>query len=260
MVIHTVVLAVAGGMTLFRMTGTTYAPSYTVDLVSLPAAPKASRPGKAAAPVPKAEPKPAPKPAPRPPEPAAKPVKKPAAPPPAEKTATIKPSGGDEAAAARLERQRRIEELEQQARKLYESFTADGAPEIPAGPDVKGGAEVEESVSTGPTASSGTGSPAGGGNPADIRFKAYYNRIWSKIRSSWVPQGVAPGEKLKAVVEIRIAPDGRIKEYRVEEGSGNDYYDQSAIRAVRKSSPLPALPEELGDKPLEVGLNFNYPE
>ncbi len=260
MAIHVVVIAVAGGMTLFRMTGTTYAPSFAVDLVSFPSSPKASRPGKATAPVAKPQPKTAPKPAPKSAPPVAKPVKKAVSPPPAQPSEKIKPSGGDEAAAVRLERKRRIEELEKEARQLYESFTA-GAEETPEAPEVKTGAGVEEgSGSLEPAGSTGSGSPDGGGQGADIRFRPYYDRIWSKIRSSWIlPEGVATGEKLLAVIGIRIASDGNIEEYWVEKRSGNDYYDQSAIRAIRKSRRLPALPEDLGNEPLEVGVNFRYP-
>ena len=120
----------------------------------------------------------------------------------------------------------------------------------------------EGSGTVDPAGSTGSGSPGGGGGqPANIRFRVYYDLIWSKIRSSWVlPEGVATGEKLLTVVGIRIAPGGNIEEYRVEKRSGNEYYDQSAIRAIVKSSPLPALPKDLGNEPLEVGVNFRYPE
>ncbi|TNF50181.1 energy transducer TonB, partial [bacterium] len=40
-------------------------------------------------------------------------------------------------------------------------------------------------------------------------------------------------------------------------GSGNIYYDQSALRAIRKASPLPPLPQDLDEESLEVGINFH---
>jgi TonB family protein len=46
----------------------------------------------------------------------------------------------------------------------------------------------------------------------------------------------------------------------MESSSGNSYYDQSAIRAIRKASPVPPLPKELGEESLDVGIKFRYPE
>lgn len=242
--IHALILVVTGSMTLFKMSGTTYAPSYTVDLVSLPSTAPAPVPAaKTTPPAPSAKPKPAPE----------KKVAKPAepTPEPSVRPEEIKPSGGDE--AARLERRRRIEELELQARQLYESFTSEedaGAQE---------GGPPAEATAAGPPV---TGSPGGrDGAPASIRFRAYYDRIWAQIRSSWVlPEGVTSSTSLVTVVGIRIAADGEIEQFWIEKKSGNDYYDQSALRAIRKANPLPPLPEELSSQPLEVGINFRYPE
>ena len=317
MILHAIVIAVAGGMTLFHATGTVYAPTYTVDLISLSSSPGAPGKGEGGAPgpsgppgpelkpAPKAAPEPAPKPAPKsapkPEAPAVSPTKKTAAPavepakesappPPPAVSKEIKPAGGDEAAAMRLERKQRIEELEQEARRLYESFTAqNGEPgETPGSPADSGAGEKTGAVGTGSggtgtggtgtggtgTGGTGTGTGTGGvggitgsgfggggGQPVDIRYRTYFDLIWSRIRSSWIlPEGVATRDRLLTVVGIRIAPDGEILEFRIEKGSGNAYYDQSAIRAIRKSSPLPPLPEDLGDEPLEIGVNFRYPE
>lgn len=300
MILHAIVIAVAGGMTLFRTTGTVYAPTYTVDLVSLAPTPGAPGKGDGGAPGPpgpelKPAPKPAPAPAPapvpapapkvtpkpeaKPPVPPAAPVKKPAAapvekpapPPPQTVSKEVKPAGGDEAAALRLERKRRIEELEQEARQLYESYTGERRETEEAAPPTTAAGQEEGTGPVGvPSGSAGAGGTGeitgsgfggGGGQTVNIRFRAYFDVLWSRIRSSWIlPEGVATKDKLLTVVGIRIAPDGEILEYRIESGSGNAYYDQSAIRAIRKSSPLPPLPEELGNEPLEIGVNFRYPE
>jgi TonB family protein len=182
------------------------------------------------------------------------PEKKVAKPPepavPEEVLEEIKPSGGDE--AARLDRRRKIEELEMEARRLYESYTTEE--------DATTGESVQP-AETDVDAPSATRTPTGGnGAPSNIRFRAYHDRIWAKIRSSWViPVGVISEAKLLTVVGIRIAADGEIEQFWIEEKSGNEYYDQSAIRAIGKANPLPPLPEE-SEAPLEVGINFRYPE
>ena len=238
--IHVVILVAAGSMTLFRMSGTTYAPSYTVDLVSLPsttpAATAKTTPAKS-----RTQPKPVPE----------KKVLKPAgSSSPEEAREEIKPSGGDE--AARLERRRKIEELEMEARRLYESFTDE------EGTSTEDRVYSEETSAVGPPV---TNTTTGGSDiTANIRSKAYYDRIWAQIKSSWVlPEGVTSKVSLITVVRIRIAPNGEIEQSWIEERSGNDYYDQSALRAIRKATLSP-LPDELSDAPLEVGINFRYPE
>jgi colicin import membrane protein len=237
--IHVVILVAAGSMTLFHMSGTTYSPSYTVDLVSLPS----PKPAKVAKPAP-AEVKTQPTPT------VEKKVPKPAeSSPPVKIREELKPSGGDE--TARIQRRKKIEELEMEASRLYESFTSeeDIATEARTQPDETGA--VDPSV---------TSAPAGGNDaPSNLKSRAYYDRIWAKIRSSWVPQGVTSEASLLTVVWIRIAPDGEIEQSWMKKKSGNDYYDQSALRAIGRANPLPPLPDER-NTPLEVGINFRYPE
>lgn len=243
--IHIVIVVVAGSMTLFRMSGTTYTPSYTVDLVSLPA----PKPDRASKPAPAA--KPAPSEIKTPAKPVVKKEPRPAvSSPPLDIEKEIKPAGGDE--AARLERRKKIEELELDIKRLIESYTTE--EDVTTGESVQ---PAETDVDAPPVTSTPTG---GNDAPSNVRSRAYYDRIWAKIRSSWVPQGVTSKVSLLTVVGIRIATDGEIEQSWFEERSGNDYYDQSALRAIRKANPLSPLPDELGDAPLEVGINFRYPE
>ncbi|MDF1536706.1 MAG: cell envelope integrity protein TolA [bacterium] len=245
--IHIVILVAAGSVTLFRMTGTTYSPTYTVDLVTLPPSP-ASRP---AAEAPQRSPArtTAVEAQERKPDRTVAPAKEP--PTPDHALEEIRPAGGDE--AARLERRRRIVELEQEARRLYESYASDPADR--AGKAARPDEAEPETGTAGKQVITG-----GGGQASDLRFRAYYDQIWAQIRASWVlPEGVTAGASLLTVVGIRISPMGDIQQYWVEKKSGNPYYDQSAIRAIMKK-PLPPLPENLADGSLEVGVNFRYPE
>jgi colicin import membrane protein len=237
--IHIVILVAAGSMTLFHMSGTTYSPSYSVDLVSLPS----PKPAKVAKPTP-AEVKTQPTPT------VEKKVPKPAESSPPEKILEeLKPSGGDE--AARLERRQRSEELEMEIRRLSESFSSEDniTTEDRPQPDETGA--VDPSV---------TSAPAGGNDtPSNLRFRTYYDRIINRIWSSWVvPGGVTSRTSLITVVGIRIGTGGEIEQFWIEKKSGNEYYDQSLLRAIRKANPLPPLPDDLTEAH-EVGLNFKYP-
>lgn len=130
-----------------------------------------------------------------------------------------------------------MEELEAEVRRLFELFTTEES----SGPE--------------------TFSADEGDSSANIRFRAYYDRIWSQIRATWViPEGVTAREDLLTVVGIRIAANGVIEDHWIEKGSGNIYYDQSTLRAIREASPLPPLPEDFNNSALEVGINFRISE
>ncbi|UCF30166.1 MAG: TonB C-terminal domain-containing protein [bacterium] len=254
LILHAVLIALAGTFTLFRMPQSGYAPTYTVDLVSLPPSPAAARGG-----------------AKKPAAPAPKPVEKAAAVPvkpavPREGQITVRTRGtavGDE--SARAQRKKRLDELEREASRLYQTFRSEDTPESsvreeagPVDPTTTGDAAVSEGAGEG-LQDAVTGR---GGAPVDLRFRGYYDMVWERIRASWIlPDGVsAAEERLLTIVGIRIASTGEIVDHWVEKKSGNIYYDQSALRAISKASPLPPLPSELKDDYLEVGINFRVLE
>jgi len=241
--IHVAFIVLMGTMTLFRMSGTIYAPSYTVDLISLPAARKSVPKEKAEAPT---------VPALKTRQPKAVVERTEQAIPP-EKLKIADTNVGDE--AAEIDRKKRIRELEMKAQKLFEEFSVSKEETGPA--DVSTPKEPVER-----TIAAGSSLAGGAGQPSDIRFRAYHDRIWAQIKASWIlPDGVAVArDGLVTVIGIRITPSGIIEEFWVERKSGNIYYDQSAIRAVKKSNPLPPFPNDMGSEPLEVGINFRGSE
>ena len=241
--IHVALIVAFGTMTLFRMSGTTYSPSYTVDLVSLPAA-KKSVPNKkaktSAIPVVKTK------------QPKAVVEKSEQIIPP-EKLKIPDSSVGDE--ASEIDRKKRIRELEMKAQKLFEEFSV--SREDTSSSDISVPEELVER-----TSAAGSSLAGGAGQPSDLRFRVYYDRIWTQIKASWiVPEGVAAARSgLVTVIGIRITPSGIIEEFWVERKSGNIYYDQSAIRAIKKSKNLPPPPSDMGSEEREVGINFRASE
>lgn len=93
----------------------------------------------------------------------------------------------------------------------------------------------------------------------DLKYRLYYNMIWERISNAWVlPEGVTKSKNLEAIVALKIKRNGTIENYWIEKGSGNTYFDQSAIRAINKANPLPPLPEDFREEIFEVGVRF-YP-
>ncbi len=72
----------------------------------------------------------------------------------------------------------------------------------------------------------------------DAQMSAYYTMIWSRIKGKWaLPQGILPSEVLEAVIDVTILRSGAVTEVNFEKRSGNRYFDESAMKAIRRASP-----------------------
>jgi TonB family protein len=95
--------------------------------------------------------------------------------------------------------------------------------------------------------------PATDGAP-ELGFLAYQTKIVAMIRENWA----WPGGKssLRALTRFNIEGDGEITGIKVSESSGDAAFDESIMRALRKSSPLPAPPESHRKDFSHVEMNF----
>lgn len=120
---------------------------------------------------------------------------------------------------------------------------------------------IRKRVTIGSTGAIETGEVATGGASSgimSIKHKIYYNLIWQRIRSVWVLHEEALGGKknLETIITIRIGRDGQIEEMQFEKKSGNSHLDESALRAIKKSNPLPPLPPGMEGDKFDVGIRF----
>jgi colicin import membrane protein len=90
-------------------------------------------------------------------------------------------------------------------------------------------------------------------------FDIYNAEIWQRIRDNWAfSEALAGGRRdWEAIVIVKIMKDGHIMDTWFETRSGNSYFDDSALKAVKKSDPLPPLPEAYREPYYEVGLHFD---
>ena len=125
----------------------------------------------------------------------------------------------------------------------------------PGGPG--GGGSGAGGVGAGPYGPGGSAS----GSPSllDIRLNEYYNEIWAKIKKGWtIPENLSvKKEDWEAIVILTIERDGKLQKSWFEKRSGNNLYDQSAVRAIKKTEPFPPLPKEWSEKTLEIGIRFH---
>jgi colicin import membrane protein len=106
-----------------------------------------------------------------------------------------------------------------------------------------------------------TSQPPAGDAEMNAKMKAYYAMIWSRIKGKWaLPQGILPGEQLETVIDVTILRTGAVMEINFEKRSGNRYFDESALKAIRKAAPFPPLPAWIGERSLDVGIRFHSSE
>ncbi len=90
----------------------------------------------------------------------------------------------------------------------------------------------------------------------------YHAEIWHQIQKNWAfSEEMAQGRPdLEAVIILKVMRDGKMQDIWFEKRSGNNYFDDSALRAVKKSDPLPPLPDGFLGPYHEVGIRFNLSE
>jgi TonB family protein len=90
---------------------------------------------------------------------------------------------------------------------------------------------------------------------ASFPFMWYLQQVQNHITSNWNRMSSAQG---RVQIYFRIRRDGSLEGIRVEIPSGNGGLDQSALLAVKRSDPLPRLPDGFDGQTLGVRFWFSY--
>ena len=107
-----------------------------------------------------------------------------------------------------------------------------------------------------PSGRTGTASGKQGGKQASRAIELYNLELMYRIQQNWAfNQRLAGGDgNLEVSILIKILKGGNLRDIFVETRSGNRYLDESALKAIKKSVPLPKLPKGYSD--YDVGLIF----
>jgi len=218
-------------------------PVELVELRSAPAAAPQARVAPAPKPVAKAEPAPVPKPV--PPPPVQKKVVLPAEPAPPKPKPEPKPEPRRELDPAEV-----APPAPPQAQD-YDDVLAELRAEV--------GEEAAAPQPTAvPQAAPAPTAGAGGSGPVSPAVAAWITRVKIHVRRHWV---VPPGfrtQPLQTALTVRLAADGTVLgEPAIQRRSGNPWYDEGVLRAIQKSSPLPA-PPEAGEWPFVFAPEDSY--
>ncbi len=143
-------------------------------------------------------------------------------------------------------------DIPKESDKSETAITAKVAPAEPMAPEVPSIGDVSP-VSPSPSAPVGTATV----DVPDFKYSYYLLAIQNKVSANWFPP---PGIEYSGVKEVmvvfKIRRNGDLMDVTIEKGSGNDYFDQAALRAVLRSKPLPPLPQGFFDDSLNVHFTF----
>lgn len=117
------------------------------------------------------------------------------------------------------------------------------------------------------TEGSGEGAAGAGGGPGGSGFgnrqeveaiDLYRLEVAFSINRNWAfaDQLARDRGEMVASIVFKVMPDGRIEDIFFTDRSGNPYLDESAYRAIVKSSPVRPHPSELKRSYIEMGLRF----
>ena len=89
-------------------------------------------------------------------------------------------------------------------------------------------------------------------------YERYLVNVVTIIRQNWsfTPQFIKEKGDIKAYVALTINPTGAITDIMLDRGSISSYFNDTVIKAIETSSPLPPIPENVSYEPVRLGLVF----
>jgi protein TonB len=108
-------------------------------------------------------------------------------------------------------------------------------------------------------AQSGAGQVGIGPNsPLGNRLGGYAELVRQRIAQNWRTSGLdARTQATPAIVSFVILRDGTVRNVQTVQSSGNPTIDDTALRAVYNSNPLPPLPPQVAESSISAQFTFN---
>lgn len=114
-------------------------------------------------------------------------------------------------------------------------------------------------ISDGDATSNGKSGTYAPGSKREIEaIDMYMLEIQYRVKSNWAfsEQLADRKQKLMASLVFKVMPDGQIEDIFFVDRSGNQYLDDSAMKAIMKSSPVMPHPKGVNQPFVQMGLRF----
>jgi len=124
-----------------------------------------------------------------------------------------------------------------------------GVPNLPTG------------VGSTPGSSPGMAIQGQGGSDFATRYGWYIESVKRRVQQNWLQNTIDPNVRAarmaRTTMEFTIMRDGTIKDIKLVQTSSNLSMDNSGMRALLASSPLPALPPDYSGGYVRVTFDFD---
>jgi len=138
-------------------------------------------------------------------------------------------------------------------------YGAGGTARIPTGSGTSPGGSPN--VGSAPGQGGGVGVQGQGGGDFASRYAWYVEGVRRRIQSNWlqntIDSRVLADRSAHCVVAFTITRDGTVKDVHISQTSGNLSMDNSGLRAVLSSNPMPALPNDYSGSYVVVTFDFD---
>ena len=119
-------------------------------------------------------------------------------------------------------------------------------------------AKLESKAGEGKTeAGSGDGGGAIGGGLGGKIMDFYRAEVYSLIKSNWHYPVAMENQNPEAVLVLMVKSDGTIMKSRFDKRSQNVLFDESVLKAIERSNPLPPFPESYRKSYDEFEISFS---
>jgi TonB family protein len=105
-------------------------------------------------------------------------------------------------------------------------------------------------------------------NAKKWRFASFFNRVKKQVSEHWHPQevyrqrdptGMIYGRKNRYTsLRIQLNPDGKLSHVAIEQPSGLDFLDDTAIEAFKEAAPFPNPPHQLIESNGLINFGFGF--
>ena len=87
----------------------------------------------------------------------------------------------------------------------------------------------------------------------------YAGKLRAHVHKNWGVPGWMRAGQLKAVMLVKIGPDGSVIEKEFTKKSGNGPFDSTIEAAIERADPFPAPPKALARMYMEEGFECGFP-
>ena len=133
-------------------------------------------------------------------------------------------------------------------------------PQIPRKADAGSGGVGGVPVGSGSGLGGGQGVRLGNGTGQEGIDSWYARQVEQRVGRNWLRAALGDlGREVETVVSFEVLRSGQIDRIQLESSSGIGAVDLAAQRAIRASSPLPPLPNDLRHRKVRFLTYFQYP-